>query len=189
LFGKRKQAVAVAEAPSRITIPDPDPETGLPGPAGFEESIRREIGRLLRYGGQGALAIFDITVQPEADGSLPPSPARFVAQALSRQARTSDVVARVGPTMFAVLLVEAAGPGARQFTERARTLIGSTPYARRADGSAIFARAWAGVAEWHPELNTVDAYATAAEQALKSTFRGYEAAQEWFRGEGTYNPA
>jgi hypothetical protein len=44
------------------------------------------------------------------------------------------------------------------------------------------------VAEWEPAFSTVEAYAAAAERALSSTYRGYEAAQEWFRGEGLNKP-
>ena len=98
------------------------------------------------------------------------------------------MVARVAPTLFAVLLIEAKEEGAAQFTERVRTRIGSSPYARRPDGSGVYARAWAGVAPWEPRYTTAEEYAQAAERALAATFRGYEAAQEWFRGEGANKP-
>ena len=76
-----------------------------------------------------------------------------------------------------MLLIEAEDEGAKQFTERVRTRIGSNAYARRADGTGLFARAWAGVASWEPTFDSVEAYARAAEHSLASTYRGYEAAR------------
>ena len=107
---------------------------------------------------------------------------------LMAAARSSDIVARVSPQTFAVLLVEARGEGANQFAERVRTSIGSNPYARRPDGTGLFARAWAGVAQWEPAYDSVGAYVGAAQKSLAATYRGYEAAQDWFRGEGLNKP-
>lgn len=164
-----------------------DQETGLPGAARFEEVLERQISRDLRYGSTSALALFEIGLAERGDEAQP-SPARFVAKILQDAVRGSDVVARVSTTMFAVLLIEATAEGAAQFTERARTKIGSSPYARRADGSGLYARAWAGVAPWNLHYSTVEEYAQASERALAATFVGYEAAQEWFRGEGLNKP-
>lgn len=190
MLGKlRKRPNPAAEAPTGWDEHDIDSETGLMAPPRFEETLEKEIGRALRYGSTSALALFEITLADNhGDNSLLPSPAKFVANILRRAARTSDIVARVSPTLFAVLLVEAPAEGAAHFTERVRTLIGSSPYARRPDGSAIFARAWAGVAAWDRSIESVEAYARAAEHALASTFRGYEAAQDWFKGEGLNKP-
>lgn len=164
-----------------------DAETGLPGAAKFEEILGRQIARDLRYGSTSALALFEVAVAERLTGPLP-SPAPYVARILTEAIRGSDVAARVGATMFAVLLIEAGAEGAAQFTERVRTRIGSSPYGRRADGSALYVRAWAGVAPWTPRYTTVEEYAQAAERSLSATFKGYEAAQEWFRGEGLNKP-
>ena len=165
---------------------DIDPETA-DGPARFEDALdKRSHARSLRF--DSALALFEVAVAEDPSNGPIPSPAKFVAQVLRKAARASDVIARVSPGLFAVLLIEAHGEGAKQFTERVRTGIGSNPYARRLDGSGLFARAWAGVALWDPSFDSVEAYAGAAEKALSSTFRGYEAAQEWFRGEGLNKP-
>ena len=185
---KRSADTGVAEIPAGWSERDIDSETGLMAPPRFEDALEKEIARGLRYGSTSALALFEITLAESADTGPLPSPAPFVAKALKNAARTSDIVARVSPTLFAVLLVEAPGEGAVQFTERIRTLIGSTPYARRPDGTALFARAWAGVAAWDATMDSVEAYARAAEKALASTFRGYEAAQDWFKGEGVNRP-
>jgi GGDEF domain-containing protein len=144
MLGRRKkeQPPATGSEVDFSTL-EVDPETGLMGAVGFEEALQKEIARGLRYGSRSALAMFEVGVAERATGPLP-SPAKFVAQILRKAARKSDVAARVSPTLFAVLLVEAEGEGAKQFTERVRTAIGSHPYARRADGSGLFARAWAG---------------------------------------------
>jgi GGDEF domain-containing protein len=189
LLGRLKKREA---PPSDQEDPSPDsledPETGLPGAARFEEVLERQISRDLRYGSTSALALFEIGLAERADEPQP-SPAPFVATILRAAVRGSDVVARVSPAMFAVLLVEATAEGATQFTERVRTKIGSSPYARRADGSGLYARAWAGVAPWESRYATVEEYARASERALAATFRGYEAAQEWYRGEGVSRPS
>ncbi|HNO64986.1 MAG TPA: GGDEF domain-containing protein [Tepidiformaceae bacterium] len=187
MLGKLKR-----QEPRTAPSPQPsdglDPETGLLDAAGFQAVLERQLARDLRYGSTSALALFEIAVaERDATGPLP-SPAPFVAGVLRAAVRGADVVARVSPVMFAVLLIEAKAEGAAQFTERVRTSIGSAPYARDASGNALYVRAWAGVAPWQPEFETVERYARAAERSLMATYRGYEAAQEWFRGEGLNRP-
>lgn len=187
MFGKRKpgDSAAAVVPPEEIDI---DPETGLLTAPPFEDCLQKEIARGLRYGSSSALALFEVSVAERSPNGPPPSPAKFTANILRKAVRSSDIVARVSPHTFAVLLVEARGEGARQFTERVRTSIGSSAYARRPDGTGLYARAWAGVAEWEPAFDSVGAYAGAAQHSLATTFRGYEAAQEWFRGEGLNKP-
>lgn len=188
MFGKRKNQPAVADPAASLEELETDPETGLMAAARFEDVIQKEIARGLRYGSTSALAIFEIGVAERATSGPIPSPAKFAANALRKAARSSDIVARVSPQTFAVLLVEARGEGANQFAERVRTSIGSNPYARRPDGTGLFARAWAGVAQWEPAFESVGAYVGAAQKSLSATYRGYEAAQDWFRGEGLNKP-
>ena len=188
MLGKRKKQADPA-APQDFGDLETDPETGLMAAVRFEDCLQKEIARGLRYGSRSALALFEVGLaERPVPGEPLPSPAKFVAHVLRKAARNSDIVARVSPTLFAVLLVEAQAEGAKQFTERVRTNIGSHPYARRQDGTGLFARAWAGVAPWEPSMDSVGAYAEAAERSLASTFRGYEAAQDWFRGEGINKP-
>ena len=187
MFGKRKHENPTPESATAEEL-EVDPETGLMAASRFEEALEKEIARGLRYGSNSALVLFEVGVAEKTTEGPLPSPAPFVAKALRNAARTSDIVARVSTQVFAVLLVEARTEGATQFSERVRTAIGSNPYARREDGSALFARAWAGVAQWDSKLDTVPAYATAAQEALNSTFVGYESAQAWYRGEGLNHP-
>ena len=188
MLGKLRKKEGPAAAPAGWDQQDVDSETGLMAPPRFEEALQKEIARGLRYGSTSALALFEVDIAEKSTGEPLPSPARFVATVLRDAARASDIVARVSETLFAVLLIEAEGDGAKQFTERVRTRIGSNAYARRADGTGLFARAWAGVASWEPLFDSVEAYARAAEYSLASTYRGYEAAQDWFKSEGLNKP-
>jgi GGDEF domain-containing protein len=185
--------------PVPVSVPAPqaagppptiDPETGLLLLPEFGAHLEREISRGQRYGNPSALALFDIrvAVSEEHAGSPLPSPARHIADILKDEARTSDIAARLDLTSFAVLLINADSDGARSFTERCRTRIGSEPYFRDGDGLVLYARAWAGVTDWHPGIETPEQYVDAAVEALERTFSGYEAAQSWFRGESTYQP-
>ena len=187
MFGKRR-AVELAGLEPVVEQPEIDPETGLMFVSRFEDFIEKEIARGLRYGSGSALALFEVAVVEDSSDGPVPSPARFIAHVLTNAARSSDVVARVGPERFGVLLVEAEAAGAAQFTERVRTQIGSQAYARRPDGIGLYVRAWAGVVPWEPSFDTVDAYVSAAARALSSTSAGYEAAQDWFRPTGLNKP-
>ncbi|MGE0599059.1 MAG: GGDEF domain-containing protein [Dehalococcoidia bacterium] len=187
MFGKRKQPkLESSQVPAEEF--EVDPETGLMAASRFEEALEKEIARGLRYGSTSALVLFEVGVAEKATEGTLPSPAPFVAKTLLNAARTSDIVARVSTQVFAVLLVEARAEGAMQFSERVRTSIGSSPYARREDGTGWYARAWAGVAQWETGFDSVARYARAAQEALESTFVGYESAQAWYRGEGLNKP-
>ncbi len=185
---KRKPSASSTSAPA--APPTHDHETGLLLIHGFSEHLDREISRGARYGSSSALALFDVrvAVSEENAGSPLPSPARHVAHILQQEARTADIAARLDLTTFAVLLINADSDGATSFTERCRTRIGSEPYIRANDGFGVYCRAWAGVADWRPGIETPEQYVDAAVEALQFTFTGYEAAQSWFRGEGTYQP-
>lgn len=175
-------------APAKPAGPRPtaDHETGLLLMPEFAAHLEREISRGQRYGGASALALFDVrvAVSDENSGSPLPSPARHVAHILKEEARTADIGARLDLATFAVLLINADSAGATSFTERCRTRIGSEPYVRGENGFGLYARAWAGVADWRLDIETPEQFVDAAVEALRQTFSGYEAAQSWFRGDG-----
>ena len=183
---RKPEPVVEPKGPPPIT----DHETGLLLLPEFGAHLEREISRGLRYGSGSALALFDVRVAvAEGEGGSPlPSPARHVAHILREEARAADIAARLDLATFAVLLINADTAGAQTFTERCRTRIGSEPYVRGSDGFGLYARAWAGVTDWRPGIETPEQYVDAALAALSQTFSGYEAAQSWFRGEGVYQP-
>lgn len=184
VFG-RKAKHGVAEAPRTDMRGEAvDPETDLPCQPQLTELLRREMARSRRYGDRTALAIFDVRVTGAAshDGTVLPSPAKHIAASLLESAREADIVARLGPTQFVVMLTESDGDGAAQFAERARTRLGTTPFTRLDDGHGVYVRAWAGWARWEPAFESPERYLDAAIAALEHTRPGYEAQQSWFRG-------
>ncbi|MGE5595685.1 MAG: GGDEF domain-containing protein [Hyphomicrobiales bacterium] len=163
-----------------------DRETGVGNARQLEELLHREIARSLRYGDRSALAVFEIGVvgfQPSPGQERPPSPARFVAQTLVNAVRDSDPVLRLDRSRFVAILAECDDDGARRLIERVRTQLSTTPYARNADGSGIYTRAWGAAAPWNRAYTTPDGYVQAALAALAHSRGGYEAAQAWFTGE------
>jgi len=157
--------------------------------ARFEEAIEKEIARGLRYGSSSALALFEVAIADHGQLERLPSPAAFVAQVLRLAVRGADVLARrVSPNLFAALLVEARGDGPSKFTERVGTGIGSHPYGRRPDGAALCARAWSGVAQWEPSMNSVGAYAGAARDRARQHLPWLRGCAARFRGEGMNKP-
>lgn len=176
-------AAGKLSAPSRLL----DPETGLPNYAELAATLRREIARAKRYGDRSALAVFDVRVAtfkpPSNLHQNPPSPARFVASILTQRARESDLVARLDATHFAVFLTECDAAGASLFTERARTSLSSSVFARNEDGTGIFVQAWAGFAPWDPAFTEPNFYIQAAMAHLERQRPAYRAESE-FRGRG-----
>ena len=183
--GRRRHHDAPAvEAPANNALVDP--ETGLPNATQLDDLLRREIARSMRYGDRTSLAIFDVRISgfrpSENQAVLPPSPARYIAATMLQAARTSDIVARIDTTRFAVVLTECDDSGATLFCERLRTRLGTMPFAHTVDNRGIYVRAWAGMARWDPAMTNPDAYIAAAIEHMESSRPGYDAAQSYFRG-------
>jgi len=163
-----------------------DQETGLPNSTQLYDLLRREIARSLRYGDRAALAVFDVRItgyHPAPGVPAPPSPAHYVASTMLQAARTSDIVARIDTTHFAVVLTECTDDGAVLFSDRLRTRLGTMPFAHTDEGKGIYVRAWSGVAHWNASLETPEEFTALALQNLENTRRGYESAQAYFRGQ------
>jgi len=183
---RRRPRRVQAELPEIASPALVDSETGLPNASQLDELLRREIARSMRYGDRSALAVFDVRIsgfRPGEDQAvLPPSPARYISATMLQAARTSDIVARIDTTRFAVVLTECDDNGAKLFCERLRTRLGTMPFAHTSDGRGIYVRAWAGMTRWDPAYADPDAYIAAAVADMEETRRGYEAAQTYFRG-------
>lgn len=173
----------VAEAHAIALI---DGETGLPNAQQLDDLLRREIARSMRYGDRSALAVFDVRIsgfQPGSAGAvLPPSPARYIAATMLQAARTSDIVARLDTTRFAVVLTECDDNGAGVFCERLRTRLGTMPFAHTDDGRGVYVRAWAGMVRWDPAYTDPERYIGGAVQNMEFSRPAYESAQGFFRG-------
>jgi GGDEF domain-containing protein len=172
----RATGEATLEAPILV-----DGETGLANSTALGRALRHEIARSRRYGRKASLALFEVQiVATRSSGVPPPSPARFIAQALTAAARESDIVARVDETLFAVFLVEYDDARSEIFTERVRTALCSEPYARSSDGSGLYLRAWAGATDWDSSIEDPAAYLRAAYDDLVNTSAGPESASKLF---------
>ncbi|HXX61198.1 MAG TPA: GGDEF domain-containing protein [Candidatus Sulfotelmatobacter sp.] len=101
-----------------------DPVTGLDSAFAWDRHIREEAVRLRRYGRPFAIVFAELDgldrladrVGASAAGRIVPA----IGQVLKRQARAVDVIARVGPARFAVLLPETDEVRAINYVERVR---------------------------------------------------------------------
>lgn len=109
-------------------LADTDGLTGLANRRQFDETLRREYGRLARQGGHLSLILFDIDAfKPYNDyyGHLAGDDClRAIARTVSQiPARTADRVARYGGEEFACIAPDTEIDGARLLAERMREAI------------------------------------------------------------------
>ncbi len=101
-----------------------DPVTGLESAFAWDRHTREEATRLRRYGRPFAIVFAELDgldrladrVGASAAGRIVPA----IGQVLKRQARAVDIIARVGPARFAVLLPETDEVRAINYIERVR---------------------------------------------------------------------
>ncbi len=101
-----------------------DPVTGLESAFAWDRHIREEATRLRRYGRPFAIVFAELDgldrladrVGTSAAGRIVPA----IGQVLKRQARAVDIIARVGPARFAILLPETDEVRAINYIERVR---------------------------------------------------------------------
>lgn len=125
-------AVGAADARRRLAAQAiTDPLTGLANHRAFQERLRSEVARALRYGRALSLIVLDLDHfknlndwygHQEGDRALVE-----VAARLQQAARQGDLVARVGGEEFAWILPETDGLQAQEAGRRARELVGGTP--------------------------------------------------------------
>ena len=81
---------------------------GIPNRRGFERELHRAVGYINRYSASGALIVLDVDrLKPINDAfghSAGDEVLKAIADALTRQVRSSDVVGRLGGDEFALLL-------------------------------------------------------------------------------------
>jgi diguanylate cyclase (GGDEF)-like protein len=81
---------------------------GIPNRRGFERELHRAVGYIHRYRASGALIVLDVDrLKPINDAfghSAGDEVLKAIADALTRQVRSSDVVGRLGGDEFALLL-------------------------------------------------------------------------------------
>jgi diguanylate cyclase (GGDEF)-like protein/PAS domain S-box-containing protein len=129
-----------------------DAVTGLANHRRFHERLREEIERALRYAHPLTLAVIDIDhfkrVNDTHGHQTGDRVLAEVAEQLAAQARTGDVVARVGGEEFAWLMPDTDVVGAVAAADRAREAIASL---RPQDALSVTVSA--GVCEFAPDLD------------------------------------
>jgi diguanylate cyclase (GGDEF)-like protein len=86
--------------------------TGLPNRRRFFEDLRRAVGGARRYEDPLALVVGEVTEEVDDDRM------RALGEAILRKVRVSDLVARIGPTTFAVILSRTGSAGAALVSAR-----------------------------------------------------------------------
>ena len=111
-----------------IGIPEPvgwkDQLTGLEGPDAWQRALVSEVARTVRYGRPLTVVVLEVEGIMELGDDMGEDVSRHAlheaAQALRREARTSDLVFRIGVTRFGVVLTETDEVAAINFVERVR---------------------------------------------------------------------
>jgi diguanylate cyclase (GGDEF)-like protein len=129
--GATASAAGTDRAPTLVTTrdatqpsPRTDPLTGLLLPAEWNRVIFDEAARIHRYGRPATVVFIDLDGLDRLTELLGPGAAERIlpalADVLSRQARGSDHVARLGSGRFGVLLPETGEVEAVNYVERVR---------------------------------------------------------------------
>ncbi len=151
-----------------------DPLTHLYNRRYFDERSRTEVAYAARHGTALSLVLFDIDHFKQVNDSLGhiagDAVLRVAGQALSRLARTEDVVVRYGGEEFCILARGIDREGARVLAERVRRSLASTviPW----EEGSIRITVSGGVASTGPDCATVDLLLRAADEALYRAKRG-----------------
>ncbi len=141
-------------------------DTDLYNARGFQLELAREEARARRFGTAVAvvwLRVHDLdSVTQRFGAEAGEALAIRVGEALRRRGRAADVVARLGPDEFVVLLLGTAFPGAQAYLRRLRA---DPPTLTLPDGSPFPVRFSAGVATRDEGGSLAAAVSTARERA------------------------
>ncbi len=139
-------------------------ETDLYNARGFQFELAREEARARRFGTAVAavwIRVHDLhTITERFGAEVGEAAAMRVGEALRRRGRGADVVARLGPGEFVVLLLGAPFTGAQAYLQRLRATPLTLPLP---DGSTFAVRFSAGVAT-RDEAGSLNAAVTAARE-------------------------
>ena len=166
--------LAIANADARRRLAEEattDSLTGLANHRSFHERLQGSVSLNRRHGRPLSLVVLDIDffkrVNDEHGHQAGDRVLIEVAERLLRQARSGELLARVGGEEFGWLLPEANAAGALAAAERARQAIASRPFA--GVGSLTIS---AGVAELAPDETPGDLYRRADEALYEAKTAG-----------------
>jgi diguanylate cyclase (GGDEF)-like protein len=122
---------------SRNEEPSVDSRTGLPTRTQLIDTLARDIARSERYSHALTLAVVRITQFEEMRTSWGVGTARFavdhVVETLRRVTRSSDFVARLDESTFAVILLQCSGRQAALYADRLALAVGNRPLKSTSD--------------------------------------------------------
>jgi diguanylate cyclase (GGDEF)-like protein len=122
---------------SRNEEPSVDSRTGLPTRTQLIDTLARDIARSERYSHALTLAVVRITQFEEMRTSWGAGTARFavdhVVDTLRRVTRSSDFVARLDESTFAVILLQCSGRQAALYADRLALAVGNRPLKSTSD--------------------------------------------------------
>ena len=151
-----------------------DSLTGLYNRRHWQERLDEELLRLRRRPSPMSLLMFDLDhfkrVNDEHGHQAGDQVLRKVGELVRATLRRTDVAGRYGGEEFAVLLPETDLEGALLVAERLREAAETTPVAT-AENHIRFTIS-AGVAEWHPDIDSSEALVAAADRALYEAKHG-----------------
>jgi len=147
-----------------------DALTGLPNRRHFEQALRAELARIVRYGGRCAVAMIDVDHFKSYNDRLGHAAGDAALQHLGRviqgHLRAGDVGARYGGEEFALLMLSTGRAEAAQVIERLRQVVESHPFPgaeQQPHGGLTFS---AGVAECPEDSESYDGLLERADAAL-----------------------
>jgi diguanylate cyclase (GGDEF)-like protein len=137
----------------------------------FTARLEEEVARQRRFDHPLALVLLDVdgfkAINDDLGHAAGDATLRGIAELLLKHSRGIDVIGRYGGDELAVLLVESAKAGARQYAERVRRLLAAYPFAHGRRITASF-----GVAALPEDgLRSADALLQAADEALYAAKR------------------
>jgi two-component system cell cycle response regulator len=166
-------SVILTEEARRLAMTDA--LTGLNNRRCASDSLARTCAAAARYGTELSIALMDIDhfkrVNDEHGHETGDHALKFVAKILTRQARTSDVVARWGGEEFLHIMPNTGAAGARIAAERLRMALAAQPLTLE-DGTGIRLAASFGVATRAGEEGPVQLLERADQALYRAKERG-----------------
>jgi diguanylate cyclase (GGDEF)-like protein len=147
-----------------------DALTGLPNRRRFDEALRSEVARVIRYGGRCSVALLDVDHfknyndrmgHPAGDTVL-----RDLGELLRRELRKGDLAARIGGEEFALLMLNTGRDEAARVVDRMRRVIEQAPFVQREIQPSGRLTVSAGVAEFPGDGADEAAFVASADAAL-----------------------
>ena len=158
-----------------------DPLTGLPNQRYFDEVLTREVARAQRSGESFALAVVDVVgmegVNLRYGHDAGDALLVEVAQRLRRFARTGDLLARIGPDEFGVIVYGVAN--ADQIESTLTRLGSALNGPAMVLNGAMVIETTLGMATWPDDARTPQGLLALAQQRLDSDLDQYQASRSF----------